>query len=57
MKVVTARFRNMDVDRTIAFFRQRIGGFRHIDDIAGRTAGEPSGWTLSLILKYGHSPT
>lgn len=54
-KIVTARFRNMDVDQTITFFWERIGGLWYIDDIAGRTAGEPSGWTLSLILKYGHS--
>lgn len=55
-KVVTARFRNMDVDQTITYFWERIGGLWYIDDIAGRTAGERSGWTLSLILKYGHSP-
>lgn len=54
-KVVIARFRNMDVDQTIIYFWERIGGLWYIDDIAGRTAGEPSGWTLSLILKYGHS--
>ena len=52
-KVVTAKFRNMSVDQTIIFFWERIDGLWYIDDIAGRTAGEPSGWTLSLILKYG----
>jgi hypothetical protein len=45
----------MDADQTIIYFWERIGGLWYIDDIAGRTAGDPSGWTLSLILKYGHS--
>jgi hypothetical protein len=53
-RVVTARFHNMDADQTIIYFWERIGGLWYIDDIAGRTAGEPTGWTLSLILKYGH---
>ena len=52
-KVVTAKFRNMDANQTITYFWERIGGLWYIDDIAGRTAGEPTGWTLSLILKYG----
>jgi hypothetical protein len=55
-KVVIARFRNMDADQTITFFWERIGGLWYIDDISGRTAGEPSGWALSLILKYGQRP-
>ena len=54
-KIVTATFRNMGADQTILFFWERIGGLWYIDDIAGRTAGEPSGWTLSLILKYGRA--
>ena len=52
-KVVTAKFRNMDASQTITYYWERIGGRWYIDDIAGRTAGEPTGWTLSLILKYG----
>jgi hypothetical protein len=54
-KIVTAMFRNMDAEQTITFFWERIGGLWYIDDIAGRRAGEPYGWTLSLILKYGHA--
>jgi hypothetical protein len=54
-KIVTARFRNMSANQTITFFWERIGGRWYIDDIAGQAAGEPSGWTLSLILKYGRS--
>jgi hypothetical protein len=52
-KIVTARFRNMSVDQTIVYYWERIGGLWYIDDIAGRTTGERTGWTLSLILKYG----
>lgn len=52
-KVVIAKFRNMTVDQTITFYWERIGGRWYIDDITGRRAGEPFGWTLSLILKYG----
>jgi hypothetical protein len=54
-KVVIARFRNMSVDQTITYFWERIGGRWYIDDIAGHTAGEPYGWTLSLVLKYGQA--
>jgi hypothetical protein len=54
-KVVIARFRNMNVDQTITYFWERIGGRWYIDDIAGHTAGEPYGWTLSLVLKYGQA--
>jgi hypothetical protein len=54
-RVVTAKFRNMSAEQTITFFWERIGGLWYIDDIVGRRAGEPHGWTLSLILKYGHA--
>ena len=43
----------MNASQTITYYWERIGGLWYIDDIAGRTAGEPTGWTLSLILKYG----
>jgi hypothetical protein len=56
-KVVIAKFRNMDVNQTITFYWERLAGRWYIDDISGRTAGDPHGWTLSLILKFGsHGP-
>ena len=55
-RIVVARFRNMNAEQTVTYFWERIDGLWYIDDITGRTAGEPTGWALSLGLKYGHWP-
>ena len=49
---LSARFRNMDADRTVHFF-ERIGGRWVIGDIAN-LSGRGRG-TLSPILRRGHA--
>lgn len=54
-KIIVARFDNAGGTTTNHFYFERVNGRWFLDDI--RNTGSPnqvdSGWTLSLILKYG----
>lgn len=57
-KVVSARFDNIGQPTAINFFFERIDGRWHLDDVSSPGSGTADGmgpWTLSLILRYGHS--
>lgn len=54
-RVVTARFTTAGAPMINRFFFERIDELWYLDEVANQSdpANEPSGWTLSQILKYG----
>lgn len=47
-RVVVAQFRNFGEEQTLFFYWERTAGSWRLDDVSSA-----SGWTLSLLLKYG----
>ena len=55
-RIVVARFNNGPGEFTNRYYFERVGGRWYLDDVSSQAqpGREDTGWTLSLLLKYGY---